>query len=60
MHIFVSLSDMDELKKDKFSYVRPLCLVIGSVCRGVLCSSFGGSSNESMGFGDSYDENTFN
>ena len=51
---------MDDTKKYKASYVLPVSLVIGTVCRGVLCSSFGGSNNEGMGFGDSYDENTFN
>lgn len=59
MYIFVPISIMED-SKDKIPYIPPRAIVAAIRDHGVLCSSFGSSSNESMGFGESYDENTFN
>lgn len=49
-----------EDSKDKIPYIPPRVIVTVLRNHGMLCSSFGSSSNEGMGFGESYDENTFN
>lgn len=44
---------------DKISYVPPTALVMEFEGRGVLCSSFGGSSSEGVGWGDSYNDSDY-